>query len=31
MIKECIHPHELLIESDGVIICKFCNKKFKIQ
>ncbi len=31
MIQECIHPHELLTESNGMIICKFCNKKFNIQ
>ncbi len=31
MIQECIHPHDLLTESNGMIICKFCNKKFNIQ
>jgi hypothetical protein len=31
MIKECIHPQEFLTDSDGQIICKFCNKKFNIQ
>ena len=27
MINECIHPYEYLVEKDGVIICKFCERR----
>ena len=30
MVKECIHPFDFLVEKDGYVECKFCNKKIKI-
>lgn len=30
MRKECIHPYEYLVEKDGFILCKFCDKKIGI-
>lgn len=29
MVKECIHPYEYLIQKDGYIECKFCNRKIR--
>lgn len=31
MVKECVHPYEQLVLKDGVVECKFCQKKFKVQ
>lgn len=32
MVQECIHPQEYLIdEGDGIIVCKFCENRFKMN
>lgn len=28
MINECIHPIDLIVEHDGLFVCKFCDRKF---
>ncbi len=30
MVKECIHPYEHLVQKDGYVECKFCNKKIRV-
>ena len=32
MVTECIHPHSNLVKTDddGVVLCKFCNRKISI-
>ncbi len=31
MTETCIHPDDQLVQlDDGVILCKFCNKKLKL-
>ncbi len=30
MVKECIHPYDLLIIKDNFVECKFCNKKLRV-
>lgn len=30
MVKDCIHPFEHLVQKDGYVECKFCNKKMKV-
>lgn len=27
MVKECIHPYEHLVQKDGHVECKFCNRR----
>jgi predicted nucleic acid-binding Zn-ribbon protein len=27
MVKECVHPFEHLVQKDGHVECKFCNKR----
>lgn len=29
MVKECIHPYEHLVQKDGYVECKFCNKRIR--
>ncbi len=29
MVKECIHPYEHLVQKDGFVECKFCNKRLR--
>lgn len=29
MVQECIHPYEHLVQKDGYIVCKFCNRKIR--
>ena len=29
MVKECIHPFEHLVQKDGYVECKFCNKRIR--
>ena len=29
MVQECVHPYEHLVQMDGYIECKFCNKKIR--
>lgn len=32
MVNTCIHPSKyLLLKSNGIVVCKFCNKQFKIN
>lgn len=33
MVKECVHPYTHLTfnDSDGTIVCKFCERKFAIR
>jgi hypothetical protein len=28
MVKECIHPRPSLTSNDGIVHCKFCNRRF---
>ncbi len=30
MIKECVHPYEYLVQKDGYVTCKFCDKRIGI-
>ena len=31
MVQECIHPHDqLVVQGDGSILCKFCDKTLGI-
>lgn len=30
MIHDCIHPADMLIDHDGVTICKFCERRFVV-
>lgn len=30
MMQECVHPYTYLVERDGVVECKFCNKRFTV-
>lgn len=30
MVVDCIHLPTMCVEVDGLIVCKFCNKKIKI-
>lgn len=31
MVRDCVHPYtNLLNKPDGTILCKFCNKTFKL-
>lgn len=30
MIKECVHPKDLLVHKSIYVLCKFCNAKLKI-
>ena len=30
MVKECVHPRDLLLHKGGWIECKFCNAKLSI-
>lgn len=27
MVKDCIHPYEHLVQKDGYVECKFCNRR----
>jgi len=29
MVQECIHPYEQLVQKDGFVECKFCNRKIR--
>jgi len=29
MVKECIHPFEHLVQKDGYVECKFCNRRIR--
>lgn len=29
MVKECVHPFDLLLYKDNYVLCKFCNIKIK--
>ncbi len=29
MVKECIHPFEHLVQKNGYVECKFCNRKIR--
>ncbi len=29
MVQECIHPYEHLVQKDGFVVCKFCNRKIR--
>lgn len=32
MIDTCIHPIEfLVVQNDGCVLCKFCEKRMKVQ
>jgi hypothetical protein len=32
MLHICIHPAEFLaVDADGIAVCKFCNKRLKVQ
>jgi hypothetical protein len=28
MVRDCIHPQHVLTCSDGIVHCKFCNRRF---
>lgn len=30
LVEQCIHPFEHLVEHDGSIICKFCEKRMAV-
>jgi len=30
MIKECVHPFEHLVQKDGYVECKFCNRRIRV-
>jgi predicted nucleic acid-binding Zn-ribbon protein len=30
MVNECIHPYEHLVQKDGYVECKFCNKSINV-
>jgi len=30
MVNECIHPFEYLVSKDGIVYCKFCEKKMSV-
>ena len=30
MVKECIHPFEHLVQKDGQVECKFCNRRIRV-
>ena len=30
MVKECIHPYEHLVQKDGYVECKFCNRRIRV-
>jgi len=30
MVKDCVHPFEHLIQKDGYVECKFCNRRIKV-
>lgn len=29
MVKDCVHPFEYLVQKDGYVECKFCNKNIR--
>lgn len=29
MVNDCIHPFDFLVQKDGYVECKFCNKKIR--
>lgn len=32
MVDTCIHPIEfLVVQNDGCVLCKFCDKRMKVQ
>ena len=31
LIKECVHPRDSLVSKDDHVLCKFCNKKIRIN
>lgn len=31
MVKECIHPFEHLVQKDGHVECKFCNRRIVVS
>lgn len=28
MVKDCVHPYEMLTHKDQTVHCKFCNRQF---
>jgi L-lysine 2,3-aminomutase len=30
MVETCVHPFDLLVEHDGVVKCKFCERRFTV-
>jgi len=30
MVKECVHPFEHLVQKDGCVECKFCNRRIRV-
>lgn len=28
MVQECIHPIDMLVDHDGITVCKFCERRF---
>ena len=31
MVNECIHPFEFLVVQDNHVLCKFCNRKIRVN
>lgn len=31
MVQSCIHPFDLLVFTDGVVVCKFCSKQMAVN
>ena len=31
MVKECVHPREFLLDKEGHVLCKFCDRKLKVN
>jgi hypothetical protein len=31
LVKECVHPREFLMMKEDHVLCKFCNRKLKVN
>lgn len=31
MVKDCIHPVDMLVDNNTHIVCKFCNDKLRVM